>query len=89
MVTADLSAIESQHVKRGISPLDATLPGLHASLHRVVSLMTSVLGSFHSQIKFCDNRVVVYAYSNYSTLQDTFVVARVNDFVKILYYKDG
>lgn len=42
-----------------------------------------------SQPKFFDYTVLVYAYSNYSTLQDLFYVARVNDYVKVMYYKDA
>jgi len=39
--------------------------------------------------KFFDYHVLLYAYSNYSTSQDTWYVARVNDIVTQLYYKDG
>lgn len=42
-----------------------------------------------AQVKFFDYRVVVYAYSNFSTLQDTFTVARVNDNIKQMYFKDA
>lgn len=41
------------------------------------------------QPKFYDYHVVVYAYSNYTTLQDVWNVARLNDYVKIMYYKDA
>jgi len=42
-----------------------------------------------SQVKFFDYRVVVYAYSNYSTLQDVYYVGRINDYVKQTFFKDG
>lgn len=42
-----------------------------------------------SQVKFFDYHVLLYAYSNYTTLQDVFYVARVNDYVQQLYYKDA
>lgn len=38
--------------------------------------------------KFFEYRAVLYAYSNYSTLQDTYNVARLNDVVKVMYFKD-
>ena len=39
--------------------------------------------------KFFDYRCVLYAYSNYTTFQDVFYVARLNDVVKVMYYKDA
>lgn len=44
-----------------------------------------------SSQKFFDYHVVVYAYSNYSGLQDFagYNVARVNDFISQMYYKDA
>lgn len=42
-----------------------------------------------SQPKFFDYHVVCYAYSNWSTLQDIWQVARVNDYIKTMYYKDA
>lgn len=42
-----------------------------------------------TQVKFFDYRVVVYAYSNYSTGQDEFYVGRINDYIKQLFYKDA
>jgi len=41
------------------------------------------------QVKFFDYRVCVYAYSNYSTLQDVYYVGRLNDYVKQIFFKDG
>lgn len=41
------------------------------------------------QVKFFDYHVVVYAYSNYTTLQDQYYIARLNDYVKVMYYKDA
>lgn len=41
------------------------------------------------QPKFFDYQVLVYAYSNYSTLQDVYYVGRLNDYVKQIFYKDG
>lgn len=38
--------------------------------------------------KFFEYRAVLYAYSNYSTAQDLYNVARLNDVVKVMYYKD-
>lgn len=42
-----------------------------------------------SQPKFFDYHVVVYAYSNYTTLQDLWNVGRVNDYIRTIYYKDA
>lgn len=42
-----------------------------------------------SQPKFFDYHVVLYAYSNWSCLQDVYYVSRVNDYVKTMYYKDA
>ena len=43
-----------------------------------------------SQLKFFDYRVVVYAYSNYSTSELLgFNVLAVNDYVKTMYFKDA
>lgn len=42
-----------------------------------------------AQVKFYDYRLVVYAYSNYTTLQDVYFVARCNDYVRQIYYKDA
>jgi hypothetical protein len=42
-----------------------------------------------SQVKFFDYHLILYAYSNYSTNQDIWSVARLNDCVIQLYYKDA
>lgn len=42
-----------------------------------------------SQVKFFDYHLLVYAYSNYQTMQDLFNVGRVNDTIVQLYYKDA
>lgn len=42
-----------------------------------------------TQVKFFDYHVLLYAYSNYSTLQDTYYVSRVNDYIKQMYFKDA
>lgn len=42
-----------------------------------------------SQPKFFDYHVLLYAYSNYTTLQDAWYVARVNDFISVMYFKDA
>lgn len=42
------------------------------------------------QPKFFDYTVLVYAYSNYSTSEALgFNVARINDYIKVMYYKDA
>lgn len=41
------------------------------------------------QTKFFDYHVLLYAYSNYSTLQDIYYVARLNDTVEQFYFKDA
>lgn len=41
------------------------------------------------QTKFFDYHVCLYAYSNYSTLQDVYYVGRVNDYVQQMYFKDA
>lgn len=42
-----------------------------------------------SQPKFFDYIVLLFAYSNYSTQQDVWNVARLNDYVRTIYYKDA
>lgn len=42
-----------------------------------------------SQPKFFDYKVVLYAYSNYTTLQDIWYVGRVNEYMVQAYYKDA
>lgn len=42
-----------------------------------------------SQPKFFDYKVVLYAYSNYSTAQDIWYVGRVNEYMVQAYYKDA
>lgn len=42
-----------------------------------------------ANVKFFDYNVVMYAYSNYGTLQDVYYVARSNDYVKTLFFKDA
>lgn len=42
-----------------------------------------------SQPKFFDYHVLLYAYSNYTTSQDVWNVARLNDYVQQLYFKDA
>lgn len=42
-----------------------------------------------AQTKFFDYYVLMYAYSNYTTLQDVWNVARNNDYVKQMYFKDA
>jgi len=42
-----------------------------------------------SQPKFFDYSMVIYAYSNFQTYQDLFYIGRVNDSVKIMYFKDA
>lgn len=39
--------------------------------------------------KFFDYHVLLYAYSNYTTLQDSWNVGRLNDYVKVMYFKDA
>lgn len=39
--------------------------------------------------KFFDYHVLLYAYSNYNTLQDMWTVAYVNDFISLMYFKDA
>lgn len=41
------------------------------------------------QTKFFDYHVLLYAYSNYSTAQDVWNVARLNDTVERFYFKDA
>lgn len=42
-----------------------------------------------SQLKFFDYHAILYAYSNYGTNQDVWYVARLNDMVLEIYYKDA
>lgn len=42
-----------------------------------------------TQVKFFDYRLLVYAYSNFTTLQDIYFIARINDYVKQMYFKDA
>lgn len=41
-----------------------------------------------SQCKFFDYHVLLYAYSNYTTAQDQWYIARLNDYVQQVYFKD-
>mmetsp|Transcript_58081 Transcript_58081/g.137011 ORF Transcript_58081/g.137011 Transcript_58081/m.137011 type:complete len:81 (+) Transcript_58081:2-244(+) len=41
-----------------------------------------------SQLKFFDYNVMVYAYSNYSTIETSYV-GRVNEFIGTLMYRDA
>lgn len=41
------------------------------------------------QPKFFDYHVLLYAYSNFATDQDLWNVGRINDYVKVMYYKDA
>ncbi len=42
-----------------------------------------------TQVKFFDYHILLYSYSNYSTNQDVWYIARLNDAVIQLYYKDA
>ena len=42
-----------------------------------------------TQVKFFDYHVLLYAYSNYSTDQDTWNIARCNDYINQLYFTDA
>jgi hypothetical protein len=42
-----------------------------------------------SQPKFFDYVCLLFAYSNYATLQDVYYVGRLNDYVRTIYYKDA
>jgi hypothetical protein len=42
-----------------------------------------------SQPKFFDYVVLLFAYSNYATSQDIWNVARLNDYVRTIHYKDA
>lgn len=41
-----------------------------------------------SQPKFYDYHALLYAYTNYSTYQDVYFVARCNDYIKTMYFTD-
>lgn len=41
-----------------------------------------------TSVKFFDYHVLLYAYSNYSTLQDVWNVGRLNDYVQVMYFTD-
>lgn len=42
-----------------------------------------------TQVKFFDYHVLLYAYSNYTTDQDQWYVARCNDYINQLYFTDA
>jgi len=42
-----------------------------------------------NQVKFFDYHLVLYAYSNITTIQDVWYVAAVNDFIATTYYTDA
>lgn len=42
-----------------------------------------------SQTKFFDYHVLLYAYSNYTTAQDVWRIARLNDYCQLVYFKDA
>jgi len=58
--------------------------------YKLANSKNSILKYEHqsSQPKFYDYHLLVYAYSNYTTSQDFWYVARMNDTVIQLYYKD-
>jgi len=41
------------------------------------------------QPKFFDYTLCLYAYTNVNTSQDVYYVARVNDYVKEMFYTDA
>lgn len=41
------------------------------------------------QVKFYDYHAILYAYSNWTTLQDVYYVGRINDYVQTMYFKDA
>lgn len=74
----------SQHMSRATRIVKLWIPG---AKFRKGGRIQYEQGS--SQPKFFDYRVVLYAYSNYSTNQDLWNVGRLNDYVKTMYYKDA
>ena len=40
------------------------------------------------QVKFYDYKLLLYAYSNYSTNQDLYYVGRCNDYIRTMYFTD-
>lgn len=77
---ADTSAVQSRATKI----VKLWIPGVKFGKNGVFQYENG-----GTQGKFFTYQIVVYAYSNYTTLQDTFYVGRVNDYIKQIYFKDG
>jgi len=72
------------HISRSTRIIKMWIPGRKFSRNGVIQYDNG-----GEDPKFFDYHVLLYAYSNYSTSQDIWRIARVNDIVTQLYYKDG
>lgn len=71
-------------ISRGTKIISAWIPGRKFSRNKVITYNNNT-----DDPKFFDYHVVLYAYSNYTTAQDLWHIARVNDYISVMYYKDG
>ena len=71
-------------ISRGTKIIKAWIPGKAFGRNGVIQYENN-----GSQVKFFDYQVLLYAYSNYSTDQDTWYVGRCNDYINQLYFTDA
>lgn len=69
---------------RATKMISAWIPGKKFSRTGVITYNNAT-----EDPKFFDYHVLLYAYSNYSTLQDIWEIGRVNDYIQTLYFKDA
>lgn len=71
-------------LSRATKMISAWIPGTKFSRTGVITYNNAT-----EDPKFFDYHVLLYAYSNYSALQDVFEIGRVNDYIQTLYFKDA
>ena len=71
-------------LSRATKMISAWIPGKKFSRTGVITYNNAT-----EDPKFFDYHVLLYAYSNYSTLQDIWEIGRVNDYIQTLYFKDA
>jgi len=71
-------------LSRASKIIKAWIPGKAFSRNGVIQYENN-----GTQVKFFDYHVLLYAYSNYTTAQDIWNVARCNDYISQLYFTDA
>jgi len=75
---------EVRTLSRATKIIKAWIPGKAFARNGVIQYENA-----GTQVKFHDYQVLLYAYSNYSTDQDIWYVARCNDYINQLYFTDA